>query len=129
MAQTRSKAASLSRGLGALGESWARTYLERKGYRILEAGFRCTLGEVDLVAEERGELVFIEVKTRRDASFGYPEEQLPFSKKRRLGRLAQWYLKHRERKERPARFDVVSILMTKEGKVIGADLIQNAFSL
>ena len=129
MGRIRSKeGASLAKGLGLLGESWAKAYLAGKGYRILEAGFRCALGEIDLVAEEKGELVFVEVKTRKDTSFGYPEEQLPFSKRKRLGRLAQVYLKQRERKERPARFDVVSILMTKEGRVIGVDLIQNAFS-
>ena len=129
MGEIRSKRGSLAKGLGVLGESWARGYLEEKGYRILEAGFRCALGEIDLVAEEGGELVFVEVKTRRDTAFGYPEEQLPFSKRKRLGRLAQWYLKYRIRKEVPARFDVVSLLMTNGGKVVGVDLIQNAFSL
>ena len=129
MRQSRSRTGSLARGIGLLGECWAKAYLEGRGYRILEAGFRCCLGEIDLVAEEGGELVFIEVKTRQDTSFGYPEEQISFVKKRRLGRLAQWYFKYRIRKERPARFDVVSLLMTKEGRVREVDLIQNAFSL
>ena len=125
----RRSSADLARGLGPLGESWAKTYLERRGYRILEMNFHCVLGEIDLVAEEAGELVFVEVKTRRSTAFGYPEEQLSSSKKRRLVKLAQWYLKRYRRKERPARFDVVAILMTKEGKIAETTLIPNAFSL
>lgn len=128
MPQVRSRATP-AKGLGPFGESWAKAYLEGLGYRILTMNFRCALGEIDLVAEEGGELVFVEVKTRRNIAFGYPEEQLSSSKKKRLVRLAQVYLKYRERKERPARFDVVSILMTRDGKVSGVDLIQNAFSL
>ena len=122
------KESSLTKGLGSRGESWAKVYLMDKGYRILETGFRCALGEVDLIAEEGGDIVFVEVKTRRNTLFGYPEEQISFSKKKRLGRLAQWYLQYRLRAERSARFDVVSILTTKEGRVAGVDLIQNAFS-
>ena len=112
-----------------MGEMWAKAYLERQGYRIREINFRCALGEIDLVAEEGGELVFVEVKTRRDAAFGYPEEQISFSKRKKIATLAQWYLKHRERRDRPARFDVVSLLMAERGEVTGVDLIQNAFSL
>lgn len=113
MRRTRGSTAP-PRGLGFLGESWAKTYLERRGYRILERNFRCPLGEIDLVAEEGGEVVFIEVKTRKNTDFGYPEEQIPFSKQEKIATVAQWYLKHRERRERPARFDVVSIVMEKD---------------
>ena len=128
MGQTRSRVVP-AKGLGPFGESWAKAYLEGLGYRVLAVNFRCALGEIDLVAEEGGELVFIEVKTRRNIAFGYPEEQLSSSKKRRLVKLAQWYLKRYRRKERPARFDVVAILMTKEGRVAETRLISNAFSL
>ena len=128
MRQAKSRAGP-AKSLGPFGEAWAKAYLEGLGYRIRETNFRCALGEIDLVAEEGEELVFVEVKTRRSAAFGYPEEQLSSSKKRRLGRLAQWYLTYCEKRERPARFDVVSILMTTEGKVSGVDLIRSAFSL
>lgn len=127
MDRVRSKLPSFRKGLGPLGESWAKTYLEGRGYRILAMNFHCVLGEIDLVAEEGGELVFVEVKTRSGISFGYPEEQLSSSKKRRLVKLAQWYLKHCEKRERAARFDIVSIL-AKEGKIAEVDLITNAFT-
>jgi len=127
MGPARSRSAPPKR-LGLLGESWARSFLEERGYKVVATNVRCRLGEIDLVAEEGGELVFVEVKTRKDTSFGYPEEQLSFSKRRRLMRLAQWYLVYRKMGERPLRFDVVSVLMTQRGRIIGFDLIQNAFS-
>ena len=57
--------------LGALGERLAAKYLEGKGYRILERNFRCRMGEIDLIALRGNDLVFTEVKLRKDASHAY----------------------------------------------------------
>ena len=129
MGRIRNKRGSLSKGVGSFGESWAKAYLEGVGYRILEQNFRCRLGEIDLVAQEGGEIAFVEVKARRGRAFGYPEEQIPASKRRRLGRLAQWYLKRYRKSEQPARFDVVTLLMSPGGKIEEVGLIRNAFSV
>ncbi|MBI4437277.1 MAG: YraN family protein [Candidatus Omnitrophica bacterium] len=116
------------RSLGKAGEILAQRFLQGKGYKILEKNFRCRFGEIDLVAKEGGEIVFIEVKSRNGTAFGFPEEQIPWKKRRRLIRLAQFYLKRR-RKEEPTRIDVVTLLLHEGGGVQQVELIQNAISL
>ena len=97
------------RALGAAGESSAARFLEKSGYRIVEANVRCRLGEIDLVAIEAGVIVFVEVKGNRGRQYGAPEEMVTPAKQRRLTRLAGWYLQRRGWLGRPARFDVVAV--------------------
>jgi len=113
--------------LGKVGEALAQRFLQGKGYEILEKNFRCRFGEIDLIAKEGGEIVFIEVKSRSGTEFGFPEEQISWRKQKRLGRLAQFYLK-RCLKEEPARIDMVAILLGEKGKVLQMEVIQNAVS-
>jgi putative endonuclease len=97
------------RALGAAGESAAARHLERCGYRIVETNVRCRFGEIDLVAIDRGVIVFVEVKGNRGGRYGAPEEMVTPAKQRRLTRLAAWYLQRRGWLGRPARFDVVAV--------------------
>lgn len=97
------------RALGAGGESIAARHLKSRGFRILEANVRCRLGEIDLVALDRGVVVFVEVKGNRGGRHGRPEEMVTPAKQRRLTRLALWYLQRRDWLGRPARFDVVAV--------------------
>ena len=97
------------RALGAAGESSAARFLERCGYRVVEANVRCRLGEIDLVAIDAGVIVFVEVKGNRGGRYGAPEEMVTPFKQRRLTRLAAWYLQRRFWLGRPARFDVVAV--------------------
>ena len=60
--------------LGGAGERLAAGWLEARGYRVLARNWRCVYGELDLIAEEADELVFVEVKTRRGVAHGVPEE-------------------------------------------------------
>ena len=62
----------------------AGRFLQEKGYRLLDATYRCLWGEVDIVAQEGDELVFVEVRTRRGAEYGTPEESVTAAKARRL---------------------------------------------
>ena len=62
----------------------AGRFLQEKGYRLLDANYRCRWGEVDIVAQEGDELVFAEVRTRRGAEYGTPEESVTVAKSRRL---------------------------------------------
>src|SRR3989338_4420675 len=89
---------------GKRGERIAEDYLKKQGYRILERNYRCSFGEIDLIAEDGSTLVFVEVKWRKDASCGYPEEAVHHKKIEQLGRLASHYLS-RAKKDRPCRFD------------------------
>jgi putative endonuclease len=97
------------RVLGASGEAMAARHLEGHGMRILERNVRCRLGEIDLVAVERGVIVFVEVKSNRGGRYGAPEEMVTPAKQRRLARLASWYLQAHGWLGRPARFDVVAV--------------------
>ena len=62
----------------------AGRFLQEKAYRLLDANYRCRWGEVDIVAQEGDELVFVEVRTRRGAEYGTPEESVTAAKSRRL---------------------------------------------
>lgn len=95
--------------IGSDGERAAAEFLEARGYRILERNYRTKLGEIDLVAEERGALVFIEVKVRRNDRFGGPAAAITSAKQARIARLAQQYVVSRRLGGRPCRFDVVLI--------------------
>ncbi len=115
-----------SKVLGQKGEEAACIFLKKKGYRIRDRNFRCRLGEIDIVAEDHGEIVFVEVKTRQSLDFGSPEESLDYFKKKRLTRLALFYLSIRNLQNFPSRFDVVSIKMDGE-KIEDIQIIKNAF--
>lgn len=107
-----------TKSIGNRGEELAAAYLERKGYTVLERGYRFERAEVDLVCfqpaqdyAEGGELVFVEVKTRTGVTFGLPEEAVTEEKKRHLIRAAEAYLHETRLEGALARFDVVSILV------------------
>lgn len=98
----------MKRLLGNRGEELAVKYLKKRGFKILERNFRTPLGEVDIIAEDRQILVFVEVKTRSDDSFGHPFEAVDNRKRERMKRIALLYLKD-SGMERQVRFDVVSV--------------------
>lgn len=102
------------RAVGAAYERRAADYLRRGGYTILARNFRGAYGEIDLVArDERApghDLVFVEVKYRRDQRAGYPEEALGARKMYAIARTADWYLARYGVPEGTAcRFDVIAI--------------------
>lgn len=112
--------------MGKAGEQIAVAYLKKKGYRICETNFRCPLGEIDVVARDnRGELVFVEVKTRTSRDLGYPEQAVGIKKQRKLSQLAAWYMQQQKVNDTDARFDVVAITLLPEETEI--TLIANAF--
>ena len=111
--------------LGTTGEELAVNFLKKRGYTILERNYRNAFGEIDIVARHRGTLVFVEVKTRMTDDYGKPFEAVDSRKQKKMKTTALMYLK-RFRKEVPARFDVVSILLNEESP--GIDLIQDAFA-
>ena len=116
--------------LGALGERLAAKYLEGKGYRILERNFRCRMGEIDLIALRGSDLVFTEVKLRKDASHGEAREFVTASKQRKLLMTAEYYLSARPwAQDLQARFDVIEVYAphgTEENCTICQ--LENAFS-
>ncbi|WP_376794588.1 YraN family protein [Thermogemmatispora sp.] len=105
------------RALGQAGERLAAAALRQRGYQICEQNFRCRVGEIDLVACEGEELVFVEVKTRRGSSWGLPEEALTPRKRRKLIEVAAHYLELHGAYGRPWRIDVVAIQLSGTGRL------------
>ncbi len=101
--------------LGSEGEDLAVRFLQKKGYRIVARNYKTPVGEIDIIARDGDTIVFIEVKTRTDISFGYPFEAVNKRKRQKLKNLALLYLK-RQGKESPVRFDVLSIFYMDNGK-------------
>lgn len=110
-----------NRDEGALGEEMAIQTLTSKGYRIIERNHRNKLGEIDIVAEEGGCLVFIEVKKRNTSRFGEAICAVDERKKRHLTKAALFYMKMHDCFGRRVRFDVIGI---DSGQT---KLVKNAF--
>lgn len=110
------------RKIGAEYEACAAEFLQQKGYRILERNFRCRQGEIDLIAQKGEFLCFVEVKYRKSAAFGHPEEAVSYTKQAKIRRVAEFYLVYRKLPmDSPCRFDVIAV----EGQEIRH--IKNAF--
>lgn len=99
-----------------------------KGYHILERNFRCRHGEIDLVAEDEHDLIFVEVKARRGISYGLPEDALTFFKRRKLLELASYYLDLHTCADRSWRIDVVAVQFSSGGKLEEIRIYQHAVS-
>ncbi len=94
---------------GRQGEALAATYLQDKGYEIIERNWRCATGELDLVVRAGDRLVFVEVRTRSGARFGRAEESITPTKQTRLIELAQIYLQQQTAPTPAWRIDVVAV--------------------
>ena len=95
--------------MGAWGEALAAAYLQRQGYAILEQNYRCPEGEMDIVAQQGEALVFVEVRARRSAAMGTPEESVTPAKQRRLIAVAQRYLAEHPGASQEWRIDLVAL--------------------
>jgi len=113
---------------GRHGEELAVHFLSRQGYRIIARNYRVSCGEVDIIAQESGVLVFIEVKTRTGSGYGHPAESVTFRKRQQISKAALVYLGKERLMDRPARFDVVSVLL-RQGAEPQVEVIKNAFDL
>lgn len=112
--------------LGKAGEDRAARFLAKQGYKILERNYRVPSGEIDLIALHRGEVVFVEVKTRTSDAFGAPELAVTPRKQRQMVKAALGYIKYKKLHQVPCRFDVVAINEASEKEI---ELIQNAFEV
>lgn len=101
--------------LGPAGEAAAARHLEARGWRILERGYRTRAGEIDLIADDHGVLVFVEVKTRRGLRCGLPAEAVGARKRAHIVRVAQIYLMRCGAAEAACRFDVIEVLAMPGG--------------
>lgn len=98
--------------LNLKGAEAASRFLYRRGYEILEKGYVCKHGKMDIIAKDGDTLVFCEVKTRDSAAKGFPSETIPRSKRDRLEKIALTYLSENpEGTDYPVRFDVIALVV------------------
>lgn len=99
-----------NRTKGDIGENKAVKYLTDKGYEIIETNYKNKLGEIDIIAKEGERIVFVEVKARTTAKYGYPREAVNEFKQRKIRMVAESYLKSKRLLNSYIRFDVIEIL-------------------
>jgi putative endonuclease len=110
---------------GLLGEQLAKSFLQRKGYRIMETNCRCGRDEIDIVARQKDYLVFIEVRTKSNAEYGSPEESLTFNKMRHMERAAIQYLQSHNIVSDLWRVDLVAVELDASSKPLRIELVEN----
>ena len=98
---------------GVKGEEIAENFLQTKGYNVLHRNWRWERKEVDIIAEHNGLLIFIEVKTRSDSYFGYPEDAVDEKKQDYLKTAAEEFL-YQYPEYSQIRFDIISIITRKD---------------
>jgi putative endonuclease len=112
--------------LGDRGELIAERFLAARGYAVLARKYRCPHGEIDLVCRDGEMVAFVEVKTRRGASFGAPEEAVTPAKLAHIAAAGQHYLELQGGDDQPWRIDVVAIELDRAGRVRDVRLIDHA---
>lgn len=116
--------------VGKWGEAQVGKWLTKHGYRLVATGFRCRMGEIDLIGQKRNVLAFVEVKLRKNARFATAMEQVTPQKQQRIRMTAEYFLaQHPEYAECQCRFDVAEVyapdgIETKQPKL---NYIEQAF--
>lgn len=103
-----------NRKIGFLGENLAAEALKSKGYEILERNFNNRFGEIDIIARDKNVLVFVEVKAKKGADFGMPEEMINAYKLKKVQKMAEVYMNG---KTIPCRIDVVAIILSETNEL------------
>ena len=114
-----------TKAIGDKGEDFAAKLYEKSGFTVIKRNYHSRYGEIDLIAESADTLCFVEVKTRKQTSFGNPAEAVDLRKRKKLTLTAMKYLGENECFKQP-RFDVVEVWQ-QDGKIISYNLIENAF--
>jgi len=112
---------------GQAAEDLAWRYLQGQGLKSITRNYRCRMGEIDLIMQDQNMLVFVEVRFRRNNSFGGGAASVTFAKQTKLIRTAYYYLQQQKISEKVAcRFDVVAIGL--QGTKTQLEWIKNAFT-
>ena len=114
--------------VGKVAEDTACKFLKKKGYKIIARNYRTRLGELDIVALDGETVAFVEVRSKKEGSFGPPGASINGEKSRRITRAAWNFLTKKGIRDRDCRFDVVSIVYQEGMKAPQISLFKNAFS-
>lgn len=111
--------------VGNKGEQSAASYLGRLGYKIIATKYRAKTGEIDIIAKDKGCLVFVEVKTRRSVAYGFPAEAVNVRKQQKIINTALCFLNQRGLADAACRFDILEVYLSQDS--IRCNHIINAF--
>jgi len=111
------KALQQAKKTGALGEQYAARYLIAQGYEVLNTNFHSKFGEIDIVARKNNEIIFCEVKTRKNINFGLPQEAFNYKKYSRIKKTIFIYFQNNRTNYSRWRIDLVSILLNSFDEV------------
>ena len=109
---------------GKKSEIIAADFLKQKGYKIIELNYKNKIGEIDIIAQDKDYLIFVEVKARLSRSFGDPLEAVDLRKQQKIRKVAELYLIIKRKTNVNCRFDVISILGQEDYAI---SHIENAF--
>ncbi len=115
-----------NRNTGLRGETMAVELLKEKNYNILEKNYSNRFGEIDIIAEDCGTIVFVEVKTRKNYRFGRPHEAVDYEKIRHIKNTADRYIAQKQWYRLPIRYDIIEIILEEDEKN-KINHIENAF--
>ncbi len=109
---------------GKKGEKIACNYLIKNGYSILQKNFKNNIGEIDIIAKYGSIIVFVEVKSRNNTTYGYAYEAVTYNKRRKIIKTAKSYIRFNKIDNTQFRFDIIEVYFNKKKKI---NHIENAF--
>lgn len=115
------------RDKGSLGELTAADFLQEKGYLLRDRNWRCRSGEIDIIAEDEGALVFVEVRSRSGTTYGTATESVNARKQAQVRNVASIYMHMKCVQDWPVRFDVIAVQLLPDGKAQVTEHICAAF--
>lgn len=110
---------------GSEGEHSAVKYLRKRGYTIITTNYRAKTGEIDIIAQDKDYVVFIEVKTRRSSNYGLPAEAVNYKKQQKIINTALCFMNSRKLTNSACRFDILEIYLKND--TVQYNHIINAF--
>lgn len=113
---------------GALGEKYTCKFLRKKGFKILSRNHRNKYSEIDIIAENKEYIVFVEVKTRIHIDSVRPADSVDFNKQQKILKAAKHYLSYTHNTKKQPRFDVAEVMLNNRNKCADICYIENAFS-
>ena len=100
--------------IGNLGENIVKKYLEKSNYKIIETNFACKQGEIDIIAIDKKEIVFLEIKTRLNKKFGYPVEAVNSNKEKHIKSAAKYFIYKYNLEKNYMRFDIIEVYLKEQ---------------
>lgn len=110
---------------GDFGENFVTKYLNKHGYKILSKNFKCNYGEIDIIFEDRDEIVFGEIKTRNSVKYGYPAESINLIKRKHIFNSSKYFLYINKLLNKNIRYDVFEVYINNRKPIINH--IRNVF--